>query len=111
MTNDSDSALEGNNKSMFENSEGEVPTAIFSHACKIHKEHGKEHLRPLVESFFTQPANSKRYQEIKDQQTTPSRPLIQEINTEPEDNLLLSLVYKQPDDPSPTEEDGKFTGT
>ncbi|XP_030368170.1 dynein assembly factor 1, axonemal isoform X5 [Strigops habroptila] len=104
MTNDSDSALEEDNKSMFENSE--VPTAIFSSACKIHKEHGKEQLRPLVESFFTQPANSKRYQEIKDQQTTPSTPLIQEINTEPEDNLLLSPVYKQPDDPSPAEEDG-----
>lgn len=110
MTNYNNSALEENNKNMFENSE-EVPTAIFSNACKIHKEHGKEHLRPLVESFFTQPANSKRYQEIKDQQTTPSRPLIQEINTEPEDNLLLSPVYKQPDDPSPTEEDGKFAGT
>ncbi|NXK75732.1 DAAF1 factor, partial [Amazona guildingii] len=106
MTNDSDSAIEENNKRMFENSEGEVPTAVFSNACKIHKQHGKEHLRPLVESFFTQPANSKRYQEIKGQQTTPSRPLIQEINTEPEDNLLLSPVYKQPDDPSPTEEDG-----
>ncbi|XP_062465175.1 dynein axonemal assembly factor 1 isoform X3 [Pezoporus occidentalis] len=106
MTNDSDSALEEDNKSMFENSEGEVPTAIFSNACKIHKEHGKEHLRPLVESFFTQPDNSKRYQEIKDQQTTPSRPLIQEINSEPKDNLLLSPVYKQPGDPSPTEEDG-----
>ncbi|KAM9508840.1 dynein axonemal assembly factor 1 isoform 5-T5 [Guaruba guarouba] len=106
MTNDSDSALEENNKSMFENSEREVPTAVFSNACKIHKQHGKEHLRPLVESFFTWPANSKRYQEIKGQQTTPLRPLIQEINTEPEDNLRLSPVYKQPDDPSPTEEDG-----
>ncbi|XP_010007849.1 PREDICTED: dynein assembly factor 1, axonemal-like, partial [Nestor notabilis] len=106
-TNDSDSALEENNKSVFENSEREeVPTAIFSSACKIHKEHGKEPLRPLVESFFTQPANSKRYQEIKDLQTTPSRPLIQVINTEPEDNLLMSPVHKQPDVPSPTEEDG-----
>uniref|UniRef100_A0A8C6JXJ0 Dynein axonemal assembly factor 1 n=1 Tax=Melopsittacus undulatus TaxID=13146 RepID=A0A8C6JXJ0_MELUD len=106
MTNDSDSALEENDKSMFENSE-EVPTANFSNACKIHKEHGKEHIRPLVESFFTQPANSKRYQEIKDQQTSPSRPLIQEINTEPKGNLLLSPVYKQPADPSQTEEDVK----
>ncbi|KAF1650619.1 Dynein assembly factor 1, axonemal, partial [Aptenodytes patagonicus] len=110
MTNDSDSAVEENNKSMFENSVGEeVPTAIFSNVCKIHREHEKDHLRPLVESFFTEPANSERYLEIKDKQATPSKPLIQEVITEPKDNLLLSLVCSRPDDPSPWEEDGKIT--
>ncbi|KAK1213768.1 DAAF1 factor, partial [Pygoscelis papua] len=110
MTNDSDSAVEENNKSMFENSVGEeVPTAIFSNVCKIHKEHEKEHLRPLVESFFTEPANSDRYLEIKDKQATPLKPLIQEVITEPKDNLLLSPVCSRPDDPSSWEEDGKIT--
>ncbi|KAF1496594.1 Dynein assembly factor 1, axonemal, partial [Pygoscelis antarcticus] len=110
ITNDSDSAVEENNKSMFENSVGEeVPTAIFSNVCKIHKEHEKEHLRPLVESFFTEPANSNRYLEIKDKQATPLKPLIQEVITEPKDNLLLSPVCSQPDDPSSWEEDGKIT--
>ncbi|XP_076205482.1 dynein axonemal assembly factor 1 isoform X1 [Aptenodytes patagonicus] len=110
MTNDSDSAVEENNKSMFENSVGEeVPTAIFSNVCKIHREHEKDHLRPLVESFFTEPANSERYLEIKDKQATPSKPLIQEVITEPKDNLLLSLVCSRPDDPSPWEEDGNVS--
>ncbi|NWQ95965.1 DAAF1 factor, partial [Burhinus bistriatus] len=109
-TNDSDSALEESNKSMFENSV-EVPTAIFSNVCKIHKEHEKEHLRPLVESFFTEPANSERYLEIKDEQATPLKPLIQEVITEPKDNLLSSPVCNQPDDPSPWEGDGKITVT
>ncbi|KAF1614987.1 Dynein assembly factor 1, axonemal, partial [Eudyptes chrysolophus] len=110
MTNDSDSAVEENNKSTFENSVGEeVPTAIFSHVCKIHKENEKEHLRPLVESFFTEPANSDRYLEIKVKQATPSKPLIQEVITEPKDNLLLSPVCSRPDDPSSCEEDGKIT--
>ncbi|KAF1568579.1 Dynein assembly factor 1, axonemal, partial [Eudyptes schlegeli] len=110
MTNDSDSAVEENNKSTFENSVGEeVPTAIFSHVCKIHKENEKEHLRPLVESFFTEPANSDRYLEIKVKQATPSKPLIQEVITEPKDNLLLPPVCSRPDDPSSCEEDGKIT--
>ncbi|NXS68572.1 DAAF1 factor, partial [Pandion haliaetus] len=106
MTNESDSALEENNKGTFENSAGEeVPTAIFSNAYKIHKEHEKEHLRPLVESFFTEPANSERYLETKDKQATPSKPLIQEVITEPKDNLLWSPVCNRLDDPSPWEED------
>ncbi|NXH71313.1 DAAF1 factor, partial [Hydrobates tethys] len=112
MTNDSDSALEENNKSMFENSVGEdVPTAIFSSMCKIHREHEKEHLRPLLESFFTEPANSERCLEIKDKQAMPSKPLIQEVVTEPKDNLLLSPVCSRADDPSPGEEDGRITVT
>uniref|UniRef100_A0A8B9MC09 Dynein axonemal assembly factor 1 n=1 Tax=Accipiter nisus TaxID=211598 RepID=A0A8B9MC09_9AVES len=107
MTNDSDSALEENNKGTFENSVGgEVPTAIFSNVYKIHKEHEKEHLRPLVESFFTEPANSERYLETKDKQATLSKPLIQEVVTEPKDNLLWSPICNRPDDPSPWEEDG-----
>ncbi|NXE23024.1 DAAF1 factor, partial [Ardeotis kori] len=109
MTNDSDSALEENNKSMSENSSGEeVPTAIFSNVCKIHKEHEEEHFRPLVESFFTEPANSERYLEIKDKQATPSKPLIEEVTPETKDNLLLSPVCNQPDDPRPWEGDGKI---
>lgn len=112
MTNDSDSALEENNKGTFENSVGEeVPTAIFSNVYKIHKEHEKEHLRPLVESFFTEPANSERYLETKDKQATVSKPLIQEVITEPKDNLLWSPICNRPDDPSPWEEDGKITVT
>ncbi|XP_069649836.1 dynein axonemal assembly factor 1 isoform X4 [Haliaeetus albicilla] len=107
MTNDSDSALEENNKGTFENSVGEeVPTAIFSNVYKIHKEHEKEHLRPIVESFFTEPANSERYLETKDKQATLSKPLIQEVITEPKDNLLWSPICNRPDDPSPWEEDG-----
>ncbi|XP_065497247.1 dynein axonemal assembly factor 1 [Caloenas nicobarica] len=112
MTNDSDSALEENNTSMLENSVGEeVPTAIFSSVYKIHKEHEKENLRPLVESLFTEPATSERYLETKDNQGTPLKPLIQEVITEPKDNLLLSPVCNQPDDPSPWEEDSKITVT
>ncbi|NXV16613.1 DAAF1 factor, partial [Cepphus grylle] len=110
MTNDSDSALEENNKSMFENSVGEeISTAIFSNVRKIHKEHEKEHLRPLVESFVTEPANPDRYPEIKDRQATSSKPLIQEVVTEPEGNLLLSPVCDRPGGPSPWEGDGKIT--
>ncbi|NXY49180.1 DAAF1 factor, partial [Ceuthmochares aereus] len=110
ITNDSDSALEESNKSTFENSVGEeVSTAIFSNACKIHKEQEKEYLRPLVESLFTEPANPERYLENKDKETTPSKPLIQEVITEPKNNLLLSPVCNRPDDPSPWEEDGKIT--
>ncbi|KAM6064618.1 dynein axonemal assembly factor 1 isoform 3-T3 [Theristicus caerulescens] len=109
MTNDSDSASEENNKSMFENSVEVVPTAIFSSVCKINKAHEKEHLRPLVESLFTEPANSEGYLEIKDKQATPSKPLIQEVITE--DNLLLSPVCSRPDDPSPREEDSEITVT
>ncbi|NXC68589.1 DAAF1 factor, partial [Anhinga anhinga] len=112
VTNDSDSTFEENNKSMFDSSVGEeIPTAFFSNACKIRKEHEKEHLRPLVESFFTEPANSERYLEIQDKPATPSKPLIQEVIAGPKDNLLLSPVCNQPDDPSPWEEDGKITVT
>ncbi|XP_005504945.2 dynein axonemal assembly factor 1 isoform X2 [Columba livia] len=112
MTNDSDSALEENNTSMLENSVGEeIPTAIFSSVCKIHKEHEKENLRPLVQSLFTEPATSERYSETKDNQGTPLKPLIQEIITEPKGNLLLSPVCNQLDDPSPCEEDSKITVT
>ncbi|NWR87975.1 DAAF1 factor, partial [Furnarius figulus] len=111
VTNDSDSALEENNKSTFENSAEEVPTAIFSNMCKSHKEHEKEHLRPLLESFFTEPANSERYLEIKDKEAAPLKPLIQEVITEPTDHLLLSPVCHRLDDPSPWEEDGKITVT
>ncbi|NXV34309.1 DAAF1 factor, partial [Rissa tridactyla] len=110
MTNDSDSALEENNKSMFENSVGEeISTAIFSNVRKIHKEHEKEHLRPLVESFVTEPANPHRYLEIVHRQATPSKPLIQEVVTEPEGNLLLSPVCDRPGGSSPWEGDGKIT--
>ncbi|XP_027502688.1 dynein assembly factor 1, axonemal isoform X1 [Corapipo altera] len=107
VTNDSDSALEENNKSTFEKSVEEVPTAIFSNVCKSHKEHEEEeHLRPLLESFFTEPANSERHLEIKDKKAAPLKPLIQEAVTEPKDHLLLSPVCHQRDDPSPWEEDG-----
>ncbi|XP_069724735.1 dynein axonemal assembly factor 1 isoform X1 [Phaenicophaeus curvirostris] len=112
IANDSDSALEESNKSVFESSVGEkVPTAIFSNACKIHKEHEEEHLRLLVESLFTEPANPESYLENKDKETTPSKPLIQEVITELKNNLLLSPVCNRPDDPSPWEEDGKITMT
>ncbi|XP_075622084.1 dynein axonemal assembly factor 1 isoform X2 [Balearica regulorum gibbericeps] len=110
MTNDSDSVLEENNKSMYENSAGEeIPTAIFSDVRKINKEHEKEHLRPLLESFFTEPANSERHWETKDKQATPSNPLIQEVVTKPRDNLLLSPVCNQPNGPG--EEDSQITVT
>ncbi|NXF80988.1 DAAF1 factor, partial [Sclerurus mexicanus] len=109
VTNDSDSALEEHSESMFQNSAEEVPTAIFSNMCKSHKEHEKEHLRPLLESFFTEPANSERYLEIKDKEAAPLKPLIQEVITEPTDHLLLSPVCHRSDDPSPWEEDGHYS--
>ncbi|NXR94677.1 DAAF1 factor, partial [Hypocryptadius cinnamomeus] len=108
VTNDSNSALEENNKSMVENSV-EVPTAIFSNVCQNHKEHEKEHLRPLLKSLFTEPDNSEGYLEIKDKEVAPLKPLIQEVITEPKDHLLLSPVCHQPDGPSSWEEDGKLT--
>ncbi|NWV82686.1 DAAF1 factor, partial [Dasyornis broadbenti] len=104
VTNYSNSALEEKNKSMFENSVEEVPTAIFSNVCQNRKEHEKEHLRPLLESFFTEPDKSERYLEIKDKEVAPMKPLIQEIITEPKNHLLLSPVCHQPDDPSSWEE-------
>ncbi|NXS08883.1 DAAF1 factor, partial [Neodrepanis coruscans] len=97
VANDSNSTLEENNKSMFENSVEVVPTAIFSNVCKSHKENEKEHLRPLLESFFREPANSERYLEIKDKEDL-LKPLTQEVVTEPQDHLLLSPVCHQPDD-------------
>ncbi|XP_063267056.1 dynein axonemal assembly factor 1 isoform X2 [Prinia subflava] len=106
VTNDSNSALEENNKSMLENSIEEVPTGIFSNVCQNHKQHEREHLRPLLKSFFTEPDNSERYLEIKDKEVVPLKPLIQEVITEPKDHLLLSPVCHQPDDPSSWEEDG-----
>ncbi|NWR56666.1 DAAF1 factor, partial [Bucorvus abyssinicus] len=109
VTNDSDSALEENNKTMFENSAGEVPTAIFSNVCKIHKDQEKERLKPLVESFFTEPANPERYLETKGKQATSLKPLIQEVITEPEDHLLVSPVCNRQEDQSPWEEEGKIT--
>ncbi|NWY24846.1 DAAF1 factor, partial [Pheucticus melanocephalus] len=111
VTNDSNSALEENNKSIIENSVEEVPTAIFSNVCQNHKEPEKEHLRPLLKSLFTEPDNSEGYLEIKDQEVAPLKPLIEEVITEPKDHLLLSPVCHQPDDPSSWEEDGKITGT
>ncbi|XP_068883342.1 dynein axonemal assembly factor 1 [Aphelocoma coerulescens] len=106
VTNDCSSALEKNNKSLLENSVEEFPTAIFSNVCQNHKAREKEHLRPLLKSFFTQPDNSERYLEIKDKEVVPLKPLIQEVITEPKDDLLLSPVCHQPDDPSSWEEDG-----
>ncbi|NXN81996.1 DAAF1 factor, partial [Bombycilla garrulus] len=104
VTNDSNSALEENNKSMPGSSVEEVPTTIFSNVCQNHKEHEKEHLRPLLKSFFTEPDNSERYLEMKEKEVAPVKPLIQEIITEPKDHLLLSPICHQPDDPR--EEDG-----
>ncbi|NWZ34658.1 DAAF1 factor, partial [Brachypodius atriceps] len=109
VTNDSNSALEENNKSMLENSVEDVPTGIFSNVCQNHKEPEKEHLRPLLKSFFTEPDNSERYVEIKDKEVAPLKPLIQEVITEPKDRLLLSPVCHQPDDPRSWEENGKMT--
>ncbi|NXN45606.1 DAAF1 factor, partial [Rhinoptilus africanus] len=109
MTNGSDSALEESNKSMFENSVGEeISTAIFSNVCKIQKEREKEHLRPLVESFVTEPADPERYLEIKDRHAAPSKPLIQEVITEPEGNPLLSPICDRPGSPIPWEGDVSF---
>ncbi|NXF86794.1 DAAF1 factor, partial [Eubucco bourcierii] len=110
MTNDSHSALGEINKSLCENSIEEAPTAIFSSVWKIHKEQDRENLRPLVESLLTGPVASERYlEESKDKQALPSKPLIQEVITEPEDHLLLSPVCKEPDDTSLWEEEGKTT--
>ncbi|XP_066050467.1 dynein axonemal assembly factor 1 isoform X1 [Chamaea fasciata] len=106
VTNDSSSALEENNKSMLENSAEEVPTGIFSNICQNHKEHEKDHLRPLLKSFFTEPDNSERYLEIKDKGVAPLKPLIQEVIIEPKDHLQLSPVCHQSDKPSSWEEDG-----
>lgn len=106
VTNDSNSALEENNRSMLENSVEEVPTAIFSTVCQNHKEHENEHLRPLLKSFLTEPDNSEGYLEIKDEEVAPLKPLIQEIITDPKDHLLLSPDCHQPDDPSSCKEDG-----
>ncbi|NXU52585.1 DAAF1 factor, partial [Turnix velox] len=109
MTNDSDSTLEENNESRFEDSGEEVPKAIFSRVCEIHKEHEKEHFRSLVQGFITEPASSERYLEMKDKQPVLSEPLIQEvIVTEPSD-LLLSPAFNQPDNPSPWKGDSKIT--
>lgn len=108
VTNDSSSALEENNKNMLENSVEEVPTGIFSNVCQNHKEHEKEHLIPLLKSFFTEPDTSERYLEIKDKEVAPLKPLIQEVITEPKDHLLLSPVCHQPGDPSSWEEAGKI---
>ncbi|NXT02673.1 DAAF1 factor, partial [Jacana jacana] len=108
MTNDSDSAFEENSSNTMENSAGEVPTAIFSNVYKTRKEHEMERLRPLVESFVTEPANSERYPETEGKQATP---LIQEVVTEPQDNLPLSPVCDRADDPSPWEGDSKMTAT
>nr|XP_030138330.3 dynein assembly factor 1, axonemal isoform X1 [Taeniopygia guttata] len=105
VTNDSNSTLEENNRSMLENSV-EVPTAFFSNVCQNHKEDEKEHLRPLLKSFFTEPDNSEGYMEIKDEEVAPLKPLIQEIITDPKDHLLLSPDCHQPDNPSSWKEDG-----
>ncbi|XP_021264299.1 dynein assembly factor 1, axonemal isoform X2 [Numida meleagris] len=109
MTNDGDSALEENNKTTFEDSVGEGATSIFSNARKIHKEQEKECFRPLVKEFFTEPSQSEGYLESKDKPANPCKVLIQEIITQPTDNLLLSSVCNQPDDPSPWGGDSKIT--
>lgn len=109
MTNDSDSALEENNKTTFEHSVGEVPTTIFSNMSKTHKAQENERLRPFVECFFMEPSNSGRYLETKDKQANPHKALIQEVISEPTDKLLLSSVCNQPDDPSLWEGDSKIT--
>lgn len=110
VTNDSNSALEEDNKSMLESSV-EVPTAIFSNVCQNHKKHEKEGLVPLLKSFFTEPDNSERHLEIKDKEVAPLKLLIQEVITEPKDHLLLSPDCHQPDEPSSCAEDGKIPVT
>nr|XP_013047877.2 dynein axonemal assembly factor 1 [Anser cygnoides]XP_013047878.2 dynein axonemal assembly factor 1 [Anser cygnoides]XP_013047879.2 dynein axonemal assembly factor 1 [Anser cygnoides] len=109
MTNDSDSALEENNKTTFEHPVGEVPKTIFSNVSKTHKAQENERLRPFVECFFMEPSNSGRYLETKDKQANPRKALIQEVISEPTDKLLLSSVCNQPDDPSLWEGDSKIT--
>ncbi|NXX50660.1 DAAF1 factor, partial [Tricholaema leucomelas] len=107
-TSDSHSALGEINKSLRENSTEEAPTAIFSSVWKIHKERDRKNLRPLVESLLTEPAASERYpEESKDRQVTPSKPLIQEVITEPEDHLLLSPVCNESDDTNPWGEESE----
>lgn len=108
MTNDSHSALGDINKSLCENSTEEAPTAFFSSVWKIHKEKDRKNLRPLVESLLAEPAASERYlEESKDRQATPSKPLIQEVITEPEDHLLLSPVCNESDDTNPWGEESE----
>ncbi|XP_065589563.1 dynein axonemal assembly factor 1-like [Cyrtonyx montezumae] len=103
-TNDGDSALEENNKITSEDSVGDIEISIFSNVRKIHKEQEKECFRPLIKEFFTEPSHSE-----KDKTTDPCKVLIQEIITQPTDNLLLSSTCNQPDDPSPGEGDSKVT--
>ncbi|NWS23729.1 DAAF1 factor, partial [Polioptila caerulea] len=105
VTNDRSSELEENNKSMLQNSVEEVPTGIFSNVRQNHKEHDKEHLRPLLKSLLIEPDNSEGYLEIKDKEEAPLKPLVQEVITEPKDHLLLSPVCHHPDNPSSWEED------
>uniref|UniRef100_A0A669R993 Dynein axonemal assembly factor 1 n=1 Tax=Phasianus colchicus TaxID=9054 RepID=A0A669R993_PHACC len=104
MTNDGDSALEESNKTTFEDSIGEAATSIFSDVRKVYKEQEKECLRPLVKEFFTEPSYSE-----KDKPAKPSKVLVQEIITQPTDNLLLSSVCSQADVPSQWEGDRKIT--
>lgn len=103
-TNDGDSALEESNKNTFEDSVGEAATSIFSNVRKIHKEQEKECFRPLVKEFLTESSYSE-----KDKPAKPSKVLVQELITQPTDNLLLSSVCSQPDDPSQWEGDRKIT--
>ncbi|XP_072202264.1 dynein axonemal assembly factor 1 isoform X2 [Excalfactoria chinensis] len=104
MTNDVDSALVESNKSTFEDSVGEAATSIFSNVHKIHKEQENECFRPFVKEFFTEPSHSE-----KDKPAKPCEVLIQEVITQPTDDLPLSPVCNQPDDPSPWEGDSKIT--
>uniref|UniRef100_A0A8C2Y4W2 Dynein axonemal assembly factor 1 n=1 Tax=Coturnix japonica TaxID=93934 RepID=A0A8C2Y4W2_COTJA len=101
MTNDVDSALEESNKTTFEDSGGEAATSIFSNVHKIHKEQESE---CFVKEFFTEPSHSE-----KDKPDKLCEVLIQEIITQPTDDLPLSSVCNQPDDPSPWEGDSKIT--
>lgn len=71
---------------------------------KIHKEQEKECLRPLVKEFFTEPSYSE-----EDKPAKPSKVLVQEITPQPPNNLLLSSVCSQPDDPSQQEGGRKIT--
>ncbi|XP_042690637.1 dynein axonemal assembly factor 1 isoform X1 [Centrocercus urophasianus] len=103
-TNDGDSALEESNKNTFEDSVGEAAISIFSNVRKIHKEQEKECLRPLVKEFFTEPSYSE-----EDKPAKPSKVLVQEITPQLPNNLLLSSVCSQPDDPSQQEGGRKIT--
>ncbi|KAM8799195.1 dynein axonemal assembly factor 1 [Eudromia elegans] len=108
-TNESDSAVDENGKSTSGSSVEEVPTAIFSNACKIHEDREKEILKPIVEGLIIEPSNSERDLETKDKQENSLKPLIQEIITEPKDTLLLSSVCNHPNDGSPWEGDSNIT--